>query len=52
MYRPVGPEELGPIRRSGWKRFPPRLPERPISIPSENEAYARQIARDWDVKQS
>jgi hypothetical protein len=40
------------IRASGWKRFPPRLPEQPIFYPVENETYARQIARDWNVKVS
>lgn len=25
LYRPVGPEELDFIARSGWTRFPPRL---------------------------
>jgi hypothetical protein len=32
--------------------LPPRLPEQPIFYPVENEAYARQIARDWNVKSS
>jgi hypothetical protein len=49
LYRPVGPEELKLIRDSGW-RFPPRLPAQPIFYPVENEEYARQIARDWNVK--
>jgi hypothetical protein len=52
LYRPVGPEELRLIEASGWKRFPPRLPEQPIFYPVENEAYAVQIARDWNVKSS
>jgi hypothetical protein len=52
LYRPVGPDELRLIRESGWKRFPPRLPEQPIFYPVENEEYARQIARDWNVKSS
>ncbi len=50
LYRPVGPRELELIRESGWTRFPPRLPEQPIFYPVENEEYARQIARDWNVK--
>jgi len=50
LYRPVGSEELALIEASGWKAFPPRLPEQPIFYPVTNEAYARQIARDWNVR--
>src|ERR1700745_3531337 len=52
LYRPVGPKELELIRQSGWKSFPPRLPEQPIFYPVMNEAYAIQIARDWNVPAS
>lgn len=52
LYRPVGPEELALIERSGWKAFPPRLPEQPIFYPVLNEEYAIQIARDWNVPAS
>jgi Protein of unknown function (DUF2489) len=52
LYRPVGPEELDLIAESGWQRFPPRLPGQPIFYPVTNEAYATQIARDWNVKES
>ena len=52
IYRPVGPEELELIRLSDWKAFPPRLPEQPIFYPVTNEAYAIQIARDWNVRDS
>jgi putative RNA 2'-phosphotransferase len=52
LYRPVGPEELKLIEESGWKCFPPRLPEQPIFYPVTNEPYAIQIARDWNVKAS
>jgi hypothetical protein len=51
-FRPVGPTELQLIAESGWRRFPPRLPEQPIFYPVENEEYARQIARDWNVENS
>ncbi len=27
IYRPVGPKELELIEQSGWKMFPPRLPD-------------------------
>jgi uncharacterized protein (TIGR02452 family) len=49
LYRPVGPAELELISASAWKRFPPRLPDQPIFYPVLNEAYAAQIARDWNV---
>jgi len=50
LFRPVGPAELSLVAESGWRRFPPRLPEQPIFYPVENEEYARQITRDWNVK--
>ncbi len=52
LYRPVGPRELALIEQSGWKAFPPRLPEQPIFYPVLNEGYAIQIARDWNVPAS
>ncbi len=52
LYRPVGPKELALIEQSGWKKFPPRLPEQPIFYPVTNEEYAIQIARDWNVPAS
>ena len=50
LYRPVGSKELELIRSSGFKAFPPRLPEQPIFYPVLNEGYAIQIARDWNAK--
>jgi hypothetical protein len=50
LYRPVGLKELLLIKRSGWKKFPPRLPEQPIFYPVLNEEYAIQIAMDWNVR--
>lgn len=52
LYRPVGPKELELIAESGWREFPPRLPDQPIFYPVTNETYAIQIARDWNVKAS
>ena len=52
LFRPVGLKELELIEDSGWKRFPPRLPEQPIFYPVMNEEYAIQIARDWNVPAS
>ena len=52
LYRPVGPAELRLIAEAGYRAFPPRLPEQPIFYPVLNEAYAVQIARDWNVRAS
>ncbi len=52
MYRPVGPEELELLRASGFRRWPPRLPEQPIFYPVSNERYAAEIAERWNVKDS
>lgn len=49
LYRPVGIHELRLVAESGWVAFPPRLPGQPIFYPVLNEAYAEQIARDWNV---
>ena len=49
LYRPVGQAELDLIRASGFRRFPPRLPEQPFFYPVLNEEYAKQIARDWNT---
>jgi hypothetical protein len=50
LYRPVGQRELDLIAATGYRAFPPRLPEQPIFYPVLNEAYATQIARDWNTK--
>ena len=52
LYRPVGPLELKLIERSGFRTFPPRLPEQPIFYPVLTEEYAVKIARDWNVPAS
>lgn len=52
LFRPVGQKELDLIEKSGWKKFPPRLPDQPIFYPVMNEEYAIQIARDWNVPAS
>jgi hypothetical protein len=52
LFRPTGPEELELVRASGFKKWPPRLPEQPIFYPVTNEQYAIEIARDWNVKAS
>lgn len=52
LYRPVGPKELALIEASGFRAFPPRLPEQPIFYPVMNRAYAAQIASTWNVRDS
>jgi hypothetical protein len=37
------------VRASGFRAFPPRLPEQPIFYPVLTEQYATQIARDWNT---
>lgn len=52
MYRPTGPDELELVKASGYRRWPPRLPEQPIFYPVTNEQYAIEIASRWNVKDS
>ena len=52
LWRPVGPEELLLIAKSGMTAFPPRLPEQPIFYPVTTFDYAVKIARDWNVPAS
>ena len=52
LWRPTGPQELALVEESGWRGWPPRLPEQPIFYPVLNEDYATLIARDWNVKAS
>ena len=50
LFRPVGKKELELIEAAGFKAFPPRLFHQPIFYPVLNQAYAEQIARDWNTK--
>lgn len=52
LWRPTGPQELDLVRESGWRAWPPRLPDQPIFYPVLNEQYAIMIARDWNVPAS
>lgn len=52
LWRPTGPEELALVEASGWREWPPRLPDQPIFYPVLNEDYAIRIARNWNVKAS
>jgi hypothetical protein len=52
LYRPTGPKELELVRRSGCRRWPPRLPGQPIFYPVASAEYAARIAREWNVRDS
>lgn len=52
LYRPTGPRELELVRQSGFRRWPPRLPEQPIFYPVTNEQYATEITTKWNIKDS
>ena len=43
LWRPTGPEELALVEASGWRSWPPRLPDQPIFYPVLNEEYATTI---------
>ena len=50
LFRPVGQKELDWIEASGFRQFPPRLPEQPIFYPVLTREYAEQIAREWNTR--
>jgi hypothetical protein len=52
LFRPIGPKERALLEASGFRRWPPRLPEQPIFYPVTNEEYAIQIAREWNVPET
>jgi hypothetical protein len=52
MYRPTGPKELKLVEESGFKKWPPRLPEQPIFYPVTNKKYAKEIATKWNINDS
>jgi hypothetical protein len=52
LWRPTGPEELALVKASGWRAWPPRLPDQPIFYPVLSREYAATIARDWNVPHS
>lgn len=49
MYRPTGRNELQLVIDSGYKEWPPRLPEQPIFYPVTNERYAIEV-NNWNVR--
>lgn len=52
LYRSVGEAEYRLIHDSGFRKFPPRLPEQPIFYPVLTLSYAREIAQRWNTKDS
>ena len=50
LYRPVGFKELRLIAESGFRAFPPRLPEQPFFYPVLSAEYAKKIASEWNTK--
>ena len=50
LYRAVGQAEFDFIRDSGFRAFPPRLPEQPFFYPVLSQDYASKIAREWNSK--
>jgi len=52
LYRPIGPEELTKLEASNFTAWPPRLPDQPIFYPVLNQAYAEQIATEWNIRDS
>lgn len=48
LYRPVGLYELALIAATGFRTYPPRLPEQPIFYPVLERTYADEIASQWN----
>jgi hypothetical protein len=49
LWRPTGQAELDLVAATGWRAWPPRLPDQPIFYPVRNRWYATKIAREWNV---
>ncbi|GAA0500441.1 hypothetical protein Ade02nite_27870 [Paractinoplanes deccanensis] len=49
LWRPTGQAELDLVAASGWRAWPPRLPDQPIFYPVLQRWYATKIAREWNV---
>ena len=50
LYRPIGATEYDLLVRNEFTKFPPRLPHQPVFYPVANEAYAAQIASEWNAR--
>jgi hypothetical protein len=49
LYRPVNRAEFDLIAKTGFTRFPPRLPQQPIFYPVTNLEYALDITTKWNI---
>lgn len=49
LWRPTGQAELDLVAASGWRAWPPRLPDQSIFYPVLNRWYATKITREWNV---
>ena len=49
LYRPIGLKEFILIAATDFKSYPPRLSWQPIFYPVLNQAYAEQIAFEWNT---
>jgi hypothetical protein len=50
LYRPIGSAEYALLVRSGFREFPPQLPDQPVFYPVTDEASAAQVAREWNAR--
>jgi|SRR5215469_10862769 len=48
-YALMAPGAWRVVEASGWRAWPPRLPEQPIFHPVLNRWYATKIALEWNV---
>jgi hypothetical protein len=56
LYRPTGPKELELVSASGYRRWPPRLPEQPIFYLSQMKNMQKKSPQNgmslqvvWDM---
>jgi len=47
LWRPTGPEELALVEASGWRAWPPRLPDQPIFYPVCNDQVGGQTILEY-----
>jgi len=52
LYRPIGPAEFELLGQHGFRRWRARLAGQPIVYSVTNEAYAKEIAERWNVRDS
>lgn len=50
LFRPTGRREMELVAETGWRAWPPRLPDQPIFYPVLTFDYAEKTARDWNSK--